>query len=109
MKNTNPNYRQIYLDILAARYPEKLNDNTVIAKINSLSTDLDILFLNDLIFGERNPKDEIKNQKLRSYSKESIFKILHYQKQYNLNNSQLSRKFKLSRTTISRWRKIFSF
>lgn len=104
----SPNYQQIYLDIIAEKYPEKMYDSKINEKVNNLVTILDIISLNDLIFEKRNLNIENHNQKLRSYDKKSILTILDYQKKNNLNNSQLSKHYKLSRNSISKWKKIFS-
>lgn len=104
----SPNYQQIYLDIIAEKYPEKMYDSKINEKVYNLVTILDIISLNDLIFEKRNLNIENHNQKLRSYDKKSILAILDYQKKNNLNNSQLSKHYKLSRNSISKWKKIFS-
>lgn len=104
----SPNYQQIYLDIIAEKYPEKMYDSKINEKVYNLVTILDIISLNDLIFEKRNLNIENHNQKLRSYDKKSILAILDYQKKNNLNNSQLSKHYKLSRNSISKWKKMFS-
>lgn len=104
----SPNYKQIYLDIIAEKYPEKMYNSKINEKVNNLVTILDIISLNDLIFEKRNLNIENRNQKLRSYDKKSILAILDYQKKNSLNNSQLSKHYKLSRNSINKWKKIFS-
>lgn len=104
----SPNYQQIYLDIIAEKYPEKMYDSKINEKVYNLVTILDIISLNDLIFEKRNLNIENHNQKLRSYDKKSILAILDYQKKNNLNNSQLAKHYKLSRNSISKWKKMFS-
>jgi hypothetical protein len=104
---TSPNYRQIYLDIIVEKCPEKINDQNIINKINTLSTILDIVSLNDFIFEKGSLVNESCNQKLRSYDKDSILAILDYQEKNELNNSQLSKHYKLSRNTITKWKRYF--
>ena len=41
------------------------------------------------------------------HHKTTILEILQYQKNNNLNNNQLADHFKLSRNTITKWKKIY--
>ena len=100
------NYKTLYTDVLNDLYPEKLLQCQEILDKKTLSI-LDILELNKLIFGKENKKNIEVNQKFRSYSKHDILLILDYQKKHNLNNSQLANHFKLSRNTVTKWKKIF--
>lgn len=102
-----PDYKQIYTDILTERFPEKIMDNTIRNKLNRLDSAIDVLKFNQLIFGEPEYSVGFNNQRLRSYDKESILKILEYQKRNKLTNVQLSNHFKISRNTITKWKAIF--
>ena len=63
-----------------------------------------VITTNTKIFG----KGIINNsQKFRSYKKSDILNILDYQKENGLNNSQLANHFRLSRNTVSKWKKLF--
>ncbi|CAM3415452.1 helix-turn-helix domain-containing protein [Empedobacter stercoris] len=97
---TTPNYKRIYSDILNKRYPEKKEVCKQIIQKANLSA-FDVIMLNEKIFGT----NQSKNQKLRSYRKSDILKILDYQKKNNLNNSQLASHFHLSRNTVAKWKK----
>lgn len=97
---TKPNYKRIYTDILRNKYPEKEGECISLLRKKNLSS-LEIIRLNEKIFGSDN------NSNLRSYHKSDIFQILDYQKEHNLNNSQLANHFKLSRNTITKWKKMF--
>ncbi|SHM16333.1 hypothetical protein SAMN05444360_108184 [Chryseobacterium carnipullorum] len=99
-----PYYKKIYSDILAKKFPDKLNECESILSKKQLSV-LDIIQLNQRIFGNHEIFSE--NQRLRSYDDPSILKILNYQKKHNLNNTQLSIHFKLSRNTIAKWKSKF--
>lgn len=99
MENTTPNYKRIYSDILAKKYPEKTKACTPLLEKENLST-LDVLWLNEKIFGSNSPR-------LRSYSRRDVLKILEYQKKYNLNNTELANHFGLSRNTVAKWKKHF--
>ncbi|RKS97584.1 helix-turn-helix domain-containing protein [Chryseobacterium defluvii] len=100
----NPDYKKIYTDIIEYKKPEKADVCRRFFEKEKL-TALDIISLNNLIFETSEQSDS--NPKFRSYNKQTIFYILDYQKRNNLNNSQLALKFKMSRNTISKWRKIF--
>ncbi|RLJ30986.1 hypothetical protein CLU97_0387 [Chryseobacterium sp. 7] len=103
-----PDYKQIYTDILEEKFPEKLIDAAIRLKLETLHSAFDILKFNQLIFGEPEYTVGFNNQRLRSYDKESILKILKYQKQNGLNNLQLGKQFKISRNTIAKWKTIFN-
>ncbi|MGN7863545.1 helix-turn-helix domain-containing protein [Chryseobacterium sp.] len=103
-KVTPPYYKKIYSDILVKKFPDKLNECKSILSKGQLNV-LDIIQLNQRIFG--NSEIFSENQKLRSYDDQSILKILNYQKKHNLNNTQLSIHFKLSRNTITKWKSKF--
>ena len=68
---------------------------------------LDIIRLNTLIAGQPDRNRTQENQKLKSYDKRTILQILDYQKRNRLNNTQLARHFKLSRNTVTKWKKLF--
>lgn len=105
MENHNePNYKRIFTDILIRKYPERLKICSPILRKKELTV-LDILELNRLIFDTENIN---VNQKHRSFNKTAILQILDHQKKYNLNNSQLAQEFRLSRNTVTKWRKLFS-
>lgn len=104
-----PDYKQIYLDILQEKYPEKLNNQLIKNKLNSLHSAVDVLKFDRLIFGEASGSVEFKNQRLRSYDEESILEILKFQKQNGMTNIQVSNHFKTSRNTIAKWKTIYKF
>ncbi|MFC4687479.1 helix-turn-helix domain-containing protein [Epilithonimonas pallida] len=97
-----PDFSLIYSDILSHQYPEKREECQSLLAKSSLSA-LDIMELNKKIFG----KSGSINQKYRSYGKSDILHILHYQKKYRLNNSQLANHFGLSRNSVAKWKKMF--
>lgn len=102
-----PDYKQIYMDILREKFPEKLIDCKIKSKLEKLQTAIDVVRLNQLIFEETDFTVECKNQRLRSYDEESILNILSYQKKNDLTNLQVSDHFKISRNTITKWKSIF--
>lgn len=104
-KISQPYYKKIYSDLLTKKFPNKISECKSILSKQELSV-LDIIQLNQLIFGHYEVSAD--NQRLRSYDDESILRILEYQKKNNLNNSQLSLHFKLSRNTIAKWKSSFN-
>lgn len=100
-RSKEPDYRRIYTDIISLKYPLKFKICGKILSKHSLSK-IDVIALDKLIFGEVS-----ENQKYRSYDKKTILKILDYQKKNNLNNVQLALHFKLSRNTVTKWKKLY--
>lgn len=102
MKYPSPDYKLIFTDILDKKFPHKKEKYQILLKKKNLSA-MDIIELNNNIFST----PDRENQKYRSYSKSDILKILDYQKKHKLNNSQLSTYFKLSRNSVTKWKKMF--
>ncbi len=101
-----PNYKKIYQDMLKEKNPEKLKDPKTLRLLNNLKTSEDILRLNDLIF--KSTKESLKNnQQLKTYDKKTMLKLLQYQQKHNLSTSFMSKKYRISRTTIAKWKKTF--
>lgn len=101
-----PNYKLIYSDILIKKFPHKQEKCKALLNKRNLSV-LNIIELNTIIFGTDDHQTENANQKHRSYRKSDILMILDYQKKNKLNNSQLANHFKLSRNSVTKWKKIF--
>lgn len=99
----NPNYHRIYSDIIASKFPNRMEEFKSVFSKGLLSA-IDVITLNQKLFGI---SEESNNQRLRSYSSSDIVQILEYQKKSKLNNSELANHFKLSRNTISKWKKKF--
>ncbi|WP_314244563.1 helix-turn-helix domain-containing protein [Empedobacter tilapiae] len=95
-------YKKLYHDIIKDKYPSKEKYCKKIMSKKHL-TIFDIMELNKKLFGYKNINE---NQKFRSYTREDILNILDYQKINKLNNTQLANHFKLSRNTISKWKKV---
>lgn len=106
MEKPSPDYKKIYFDILNKKYPHKKEECIILLEKSTLSA-IDIIRLNEKIFGKPDRESEIFNQKHRSYSRSDILKILDYQKKNKLTNSQIAIHFKLSRNTLAKWKKIF--
>ncbi|RLJ33828.1 hypothetical protein CLU97_3316 [Chryseobacterium sp. 7] len=106
-KRDQPNYKNIYRDIILEKFPEKKDISKSILKKEELSI-LDIIKLNELISENSDKETAHFNQTLRSYDQSCIFEILDYQKKNKLNNTQLAQHFKLSRNTVAKWKKLFT-
>lgn len=101
-----PDFAKIYKDIISKKFPEKAEKcRPVLSK--KVLTVLDIIKLNQIIFGVCDYQTEKFNQKHKSYDPTSIMEILDYQKKFKLNNFQLADHFKISRNSVTRWKKIF--
>ena len=72
-----PNYKNIYLDIISKKFPSKTDTYEKILSKKILSN-YDVIVLNKELFP--NADHQAQNQKLESYTKETILKILDYQK-----------------------------
>lgn len=102
MKNT-PNYRKIYEDMIAKKYPHKAEACQHILRKKTICA-MDVMMLNNIIVDF--DKDHIStNQRLKSYDKATVFEVLQYQKKNKLNNTETARHFNLSRNTLSSWKK----
>ncbi|MBB4805264.1 hypothetical protein HNP38_000536 [Chryseobacterium defluvii] len=101
-----PDYKKIYQDIIAEKRPEKAASCEIFLKKENL-TMLDVIAMNNIIFGTSDEDAAVFNQKHRSYNEQTILHILNFQKENNLNNIQLASKFKLSRNTVAKWKKKF--
>ncbi|AZB26994.1 MULTISPECIES: helix-turn-helix domain-containing protein [Chryseobacterium] len=105
-KQSQPNYKRIYSDIIDLKFPHKKAECEKLLEKKML-TALDILELNNRIFGTKDQDLKKMNQKLRSYNEEDILRILQYQKNHNMNNLQVAERFGLSRNTMTKWRRLF--
>ncbi|WP_312297941.1 helix-turn-helix domain-containing protein [Chryseobacterium sp.] len=96
----SPYYKRIYQDILELKYPDKIDKCAAILGKKEFSA-IDLITLNNIIFGNR----EKQHGKHRAYTDSDILEILNYQKKNLLNNTQLAHHFKLSRNSVSKWKK----
>jgi len=106
MNRTYPKYRTIYKDIINRKYPDKKTECSNILSKKEISM-LDVIMLNNIIFGLSDKETTEFNQKHRSYDLNTILEILDYQEKNELNNTELANHFKLSRNTVAKWKKYF--
>lgn len=92
--------------MIRIKYPEKITMCNPILEKSTIGL-LDIIQLNTFITGKENEEKSRDNQKLKSYDKSTILQILDYQKKHKMNNTHLARHFKLSRNTVTKWKKIY--
>ncbi|MGG5208014.1 helix-turn-helix domain-containing protein [Chryseobacterium sp. MIQD13] len=106
LQNINrPNYRKIYIDLINEKYPEKKHLLDTLKDEQWLA--IDVIKINDRLFNHQDKQKNTLSQKHRSYDKQTIFRILDYQKKNKLNNVQLARVFNISRNSVAKWKKLF--
>lgn len=103
MEIKRPDYRRIYIDLIIARFPEKLE--SCISFLEKNLTSLDVIKINSKLFPKQSKNRQLFNQKHKAYDKKTIKDILEYQRKNNLSNIQLSKHFRISRNTIASWKK----
>lgn len=106
IQRLGPDYCKIYNDIIDLKYPHKKESCESILQKKQLSA-LDIIMINRIIFNNTDKNTFEFNQKSKSYTNDDIIYILNYQKENSLNNTQTALHFKLSRNSITKWKKIF--
>lgn len=100
-----PDYKTIYTDILERKFPDKKEEYKYLLDKETFSV-ADVIELDKKIFGITIENEKF-NQRHRSYTEAAILEMLCYQKKNKLNNKELAFHFKLSRNTVTKWKKIF--
>jgi hypothetical protein len=106
MKMNKPNYKLIYSDIINEKYPSKKKQCSNFLNKDELTV-LDVININRIIFGCTGVNAK-ENQKFKSYDQNTIIRILKYQKENKFTNSQTAIEFKMSRNTLTSWKKKYS-
>jgi|SRR5690606_13123093 len=101
--NLAPDYRKIYFEIIERYHPEKRKSCEAFLK-KELWTSLDVITVNEIIFGSHKKEVLQFNQSHRSYDQTTVQEILEYQEKHKLNNVQVANMFKLSRNTLTKWK-----
>ncbi|WP_407404052.1 helix-turn-helix domain-containing protein [Chryseobacterium sp.] len=100
-------YRRLYRDLISYKYPNKIEEcRSILEKDNIIG--FDILMLQKKLAFNFTREDSISDQRYKSYDESTIKKILQFQEKNQLNNTQLALHFKLSRNTVSKWKKLFT-
>lgn len=105
--SNRPFYRKLYIDLVRDKYPDK---ELVISEFLKKQkwTALDVIEVNELLFGsDNNTFDILTNKKHRAYDELSIVQILDYQGKNMLSNIEIANKYGLSRNTIAKWKKLY--
>lgn len=106
-QHRRPDYKRIYTDLISSKFPDKKKECEKYLNKENLSN-LNIIELNQKIFGKSDKKIISESQKYRAYDKTTIFEILDYQNKKQCSNSELAAHYNISRNTITKWKKIFS-
>ena len=101
-----PDYRKIYQDLIRAKFPHRESDFLAVLQKEEF-TNYDVIQLNRNLFGKSEVEYGSENQKLKSYSQDTIIKVLKYQIENKYSNSAIANQFNISRNTIARWKKFF--
>ncbi|MBA5630495.1 helix-turn-helix domain-containing protein [Moheibacter lacus] len=105
MENSNQiKYKKIYSDLIKKKFPEKANLLKSYLHKKELSQ-LDVIEINQKIFGKSQEEYSKTNQKLKAYNPEHIYQILEFQKTHQLNNTELAEHFNMSRNTVAAWKR----
>lgn len=106
-KENRPLYHKIYADMIRDKYPDR--EENCINYLNKRNwTALDVIRVNMILFSNKQGRKEILlEQRHRAYDQKSIKQILQDQKENMLNNKELATKYKLSRNTVAKWKKLF--
>ncbi|UUV22354.1 helix-turn-helix domain-containing protein [Paenimyroides aestuarii] len=99
---TGPDFGKIFRDMAANK---KIETPLDFAEKQNWSS-LDVIKINDMFFASKQNDSQMFNQSHRAYDAASVKQILNYQKKHGLNNSEISKMFKLSRNTLAKWKKM---
>lgn len=102
-----PFYHKLYADMIRDKYPDR--EQKCADYLNKEDwTALDVIKVNTILFAKKQGHNEISSdQRHRAYDQKSIKQMLYEQKKDKLNNKELAVKYKLSRNTVAKWRKLF--
>ena len=104
---SKPYYAKIYKDLIQMKFPQRFKDFADLLEKKELSH-FEVEQLNEKLFGKKTKSEKQLQQKYKAYDEKTIKQILQYQKKHELNNVQLANHFKLSRNTVTKWKKIFN-
>ena len=108
----NINYKTLYLDFLKDN--EWLTEHIKQSLINTIKSEDEFISFRKLYTLNREIEENIiplstnrvKSETLNCYDKNYIRHILLYQIKNNLSNSEVAKKFKMSRNTLSKWKRL---
>ena len=100
--NKMPNYQKIYKEITERFHQDKIQEIKPYLNKKQWNT-LDVMSVNNILTDENEIQD--KDRIHKAYDEQTINAILQHQKEFELNNSELARYFKISRNTVLNWKK----
>lgn len=100
-------YKEIYLNLIQEKFPDKLDDSKILWKLSHLDSSINIIELNDLLFHNGDRNIDITDSRLRSYTYDEIIRILKYQERFKKSNTDIVNKYGMSRATLNSWKKRF--
>lgn len=105
-KEDLPNYKLLFKDIIDQKEELDIKKKKELHQYaDSIKTSLQVITMEEKLVKNNKTKNKI-NQSLKAYDIESIKRILEYQKENKLTNTQLAIEFKCSRNTIAKWKKL---
>lgn len=107
MKKNCPNYHAIYADLIAYKKGKEKSNEYSFLETFKFNSALDVLEFNNVLFPNENGNTVLANQKLRSYTIDDISTILKLKKSQNLTLKEVSNKYKISKTTLLKWMRLF--
>lgn len=101
------NYKDIYINLIMEKCPDRLKDPFVLWKLEHLDSSMSILDLNKNLFKSEESNFNQLDSRLRSYTEEEIIRILKFQCRYKKTNTEIIKKYGMSRATLKTWQKRF--
>ncbi len=104
MKINNPNYFNIYFDLINEKFPSKIGLLDQYLEHKTI-TALDVLTLEKKLF--KKVQEQVSNRAVfRAYKLEDIKVIIDFQTKNNWTNTKVAKHFGVSRNSIIKWKKI---
>jgi DNA-binding transcriptional regulator YiaG len=97
------NYTQLYIDMIASSFPEKMETKAVKKFLEGKKTAMKVIEINQFI----SDSHQLENQKHQCYDKETILEIINYQADNELTNHQTATLYNISLVTLRKWKKHF--
>ena len=102
--NKGPDYQKIYKEI-TERFHKNKTDKVKTYLQKEEWTSFDVIAVNKLLYDMKENNELKVDKRCKAYDEQTIISVLNHQKEFRLNNSELSRLFKISRNSVISWRK----
>jgi len=89
--------------MIQMKYPDK-KELCLPLLSKEVFTEFDVINISNLLNDKQSVSRNKFNQTHKSYSKKTVDEILHYQKEYGLNDTATANHFKMSRNTLKKWK-----